>query len=157
MHLHRWRRAAASVSVTLGLAACAPPRPAPGHAASGPVRETIIAIERQAWEAWKRKDASFFRATLLPNATYVSATGLSTREEIAHQIETDACKVGGYVLRNEEVHSLSPDVAVLTLRAMSDVTCGDQAIHSDAWSSTLYVRDGESWRVSFHQETDAQR
>ena len=121
------------------------------------MRETIIAIERQAWEAWKRKDASFFRATLLPNAAYVSATGVSTREEIAHQIETDNCAVGGYVLRNEEVHSLSPDVALVTLRAMSDVTCGDQAIHSDAWSSTVYVRDGDSWRVSFHQETDAQR
>lgn len=157
MHLHRWRRAVASVSVTLGLAACAPPHPAPGRAASGPVRETIIAIERQAWEAWKRKDASFFRTTLLPNAAYVSATGVSTREEIAHQIETDTCKVGGYVLRNEEVHSLSPDVALLTLRAMSDVTCGDQMIHSDAWSSTVYVRDGDSWKVSFHQETDAQR
>jgi uncharacterized protein (TIGR02246 family) len=121
------------------------------------VRETIIAIERQAWEAWKRKDASFFRTTLLPNAAYVSATGVSTREDIAHQIETDTCKVGGYVLRNEEVHSLSPDVALLTLRAMSDVTCGDQAIHSDAWSSTVYVRDSDAWRVSFHQETDAQR
>ena len=157
MHVHRCRRAAASVSVMLSLAACAPPRPASGRAASGPVRETIIAIERQAWEAWKRKDASFFRTTLLPNAAYVSATGVNTREEIAHQIETDTCKVGGYVLRNEEVHSLSPDVALLTFRVMSDVTCGDQAIHSDAWSSTVYVRDGESWRVSFHQETDAQR
>ncbi len=121
------------------------------------MRDTIIAIERQAWEAWKRKDASFFRATLLPTAAYVSGTGVSTREEIAHQIETDTCKVDGYVLRNEEVHSLSPDVALLTLRAMSDVTCGDRSIHSDAWSSTVFVRDGDSWKVSFHQETDAQR
>lgn len=157
MHGHVWRQAAASISVTLGLAACAPPHPAPGRAASGPVRDTIIAIEHQAWEAWKRKDASFFRATLLPNAAYVSGTGVSTREEIARQIETDTCKVDGYVLRNEEVHSLSPDVALLTLRAMSDVTCGDRSIHSDAWSSTVYVRDGDSWKVSFHQETDAQR
>jgi len=157
MHFHGWRRAAGCVCVTLGLAACAPPRPAPGRAPSGPVRDTIIAIERQAWEAWKRKDASFFRTTLLPDAAYVSATGVSTREEIARQIETDTCKVGGYVLRNEEVHSLSADVALLTVRAMSDVTCGDQSIHSDAWSSTVYVRDGDSWKVSFHQETDAQR
>jgi uncharacterized protein (TIGR02246 family) len=147
----------ASIAVLLGLSACAPPHPAPGRAASGPVREEIIAIERQAWEAWKRKDASFFRNTLLPNAVYMSGTGVSTREDIAHGIETDNCKVGGYVLRNEEVHSVSPDVALLTLRAMSDVTCGDQAVHSDAWSTTLYVRSGDSWKVSFHQETDAQR
>jgi len=157
MRDHVWQRAVASIGVLVGLAACAPPRPAPGHAASGPVREEIIAIERQAWEAWKRKDAAFFRNLLLPNAVYVSATGLSTREDIAHGIETDNCKVGGYVLRNEEVHSISPDVALLTLRAMSDVMCGDQPVHSDAWSTTVYVRSGDTWKASFHQETDAQR
>ena len=157
MRFHRWQRAVVSISATLVLAMCSPPRPAPGRAASGPVREEIIAIERQAWEAWKRKDGAFFRATLLPNAAYVSGTGISTREEIAKGMETDTCKVDGYVLRNEEVHSLSPDVALLTYRAMSDVTCGDRLVHADAWSSTLYVRDADSWKVSFHQETDAQR
>ena len=157
MRDHVWQRAVTSIGVLVGLAACAPPRPAPGHAASGPVREEIIAIERQAWEAWKRKDAAFFRNLLLPNAVYVSATGLSTREDIAHGIETDNCKVGGYVLRNEEVRSISPDVALLTLRAMSDVMCGDQPVHSDAWSTTVYVRSGDTWKASFHQETDAQR
>lgn len=121
------------------------------------MRDAVIAVERQAWEAWKRKDGAFFRTTLLPNAAYVSGTGLGTREEIARGIETDTCKVDGYTLRNEEVHSVSPDVALLTYRAMSDVTCGDRAVHADAWSSTLYVRDGDSWKVSFHQETDAQR
>ena len=114
MRVHRWQRAVVSISATLVLAVCAPPRPAPGRAASGSVRDAIVAVERQAWEAWKRKDGAFFRTTLLPNAAYVSATGLSTREEIAKGMETDTCKVDGYVLRNEEVHSLSPDVALLT-------------------------------------------
>jgi hypothetical protein len=99
---------------------------------------------------------AFFFVLANPDAAYVSGTGVSTREEIAKGIETDTCKVDGYVLRNEQVHSLSSDVALLTYRAMSDVTCGDRAIHADAWSSTLYVRDGDSWKVSFHQETDAQ-
>jgi len=139
------------------LTACSPPRPANGKPASGPVRETIIALERSAWEAWKRKDASWFRNNLLPDAAYPSGTGVSSREEIARGIETDTCKVDGYVLRNEQVRSLSPDVALLTLRANSDVTCGDRSIHADAWSSTLFVRSGDSWKVAFHQETDAQR
>jgi Domain of unknown function (DUF4440) len=157
MRFHRWQRAVVSISAIPVLAMCSPPRPAPGRAASGPVREEIIAIERQAWEAWKRKDGAFFRSTLLPNAAYVSGTGLSTREEIAKGMETDTCKVDGYILRNQEVHSVSSEVALLTYRAMSDVTCGDRSVHADAWSSTLYVRDGDSWKVSFHQETDAQR
>jgi len=93
------------------------------------------------------------REVLVVDAGYLPS---STREDIAHGIETDNCKVGGYVLRNEEVHALSPDVALLTLRAMSDVMCGDQPVHSDAWSTTLYVRSGDTWKASFHQETDAQ-
>ena len=148
---------AASVCLAALLTACAAPAPKLGRPASGPLRETIIALERSAWDAWKRKDASFFRNTLLPNAAYVSATGVSSREEIAKGIETDTCKVDGFVLRNEEVRSLSPDVALLTLRAMSDVTCGTGSVHADAWSSTVFVRDGDSWKVAFHQETDAQR
>ena len=128
-----------------------------GRPASGPLRETLIALERSAWEAWKRKDASWFRNTLLPDAAYLSGTGVSSREEIARQIETDSCRVDGFTLRNQEVRSLSPDVALLTLRATSDVTCGDRPIHADAWSSTVFVRDGGGWKVAFHQETDAPR
>lgn len=157
MHLRGRQCSAGSICFVALLTACAAPSPKLGRPASGPLRETLIALERSAWEAWKRKDASFFRTTLLPDAAYVSGAGVSSREEIARQIETDTCKVDGYVLRNEEVRSLSPDVALLTLRAMSDVTCGTGSVHADAWSSTVFVRDGDSWKVVFHQETDAQR
>jgi uncharacterized protein (TIGR02246 family) len=157
MRLDRWQCRATSISFAALLTACAAPAPKLGRPASGPLRETLIALERSAWDAWKRKDASFFRNTLLPDAAYVSATGVSSREEIAKQIESDTCKVDGFVLRNAEVRSLSPDVALLTLRAMSDVTCGTGSVHADAWSSTVFVRDGDSWKVAFHQETDAQR
>ena len=153
----RWPRRAASIAASLAFLGCAPPRSEPGRPASGPVRETIIAIERGAWEAWQRKDASYFRNTLMPDAAYVSAVGVNNREEIAKQIETDACKVDGFTLRNEQVRSLSPDVALLTLRATSNVTCASGPVHSDVWSSTLFVRDGDAWRVAGHQETDAQR
>ena len=121
------------------------------------MREAVIAIERHAWEAWQHKDAAFFRNTLLPNAAYVSAAGVSSREDIAREVETFNCTVDGFILRNEDVRSISPDVALLTLRAMSDVTCNGQSVHADAWSTTLFVRAGDTWKVSFHQETDAQR
>ena len=153
----RWPRLTVLIAATIAISACAPPRPAPGRAASGPLRETIIEIERSAWDAWKRKDASFFRNNLLPDAAYVSAVGVNTREEIARQIETDDCKVEGFSLRSQQVRELSPDVALLTLRATSDVTCASGPVHSDVWSSTVFVRDGDSWKVGFHEETDAQR
>ena len=157
MKAHAWQRAVLSTLTTIALTACAPPKPASGRPASGPLRETLIGIERGAWEAWKRKDGGYFRDHLMPNAAYVSAVGLNSRDEIARQMDTDACKVDGYVLRNEDVRSISPDVALLTLRATSDVTCASGPVHSDAWSSTLFVRAGDSWKVAFHQETDAQR
>ena len=79
---------------------------------------------------------------------------MNTREEIARQVEGSTCTVDGFILRNEQVRSLSADVALLTLRAMSDMTCGSRSIHSEAWVSTVFVRDGAKWRISFHQETD---
>jgi len=155
MKCHRLQRWAVSTAVLGTVAGCAPPRLEIGRAASGPVREAVIAIEQKAWEAWKRKDGKFFRETLLADAAYVSGTGVSTREAIAREVESSTCTVDGFVLRNQEVHSLSPDVALLTLRVMSDVTCESRSIHSDAWSTTVFVRVGDTWNVSFHQETDA--
>ena len=157
MKRRRLQSWAASIAAIVLVVGCAPPRPELGRAASGPVRESIVALERSAWEAWKRKDGKFFRDNLLADAAYMSGTGLSTREAIARDIETSNCTVESYVLRNQEVRSLSPDVALLTLRATSDVTCDSKPIHSDAWSTSVFVRVGDTWKVSFHQETDAAR
>ena len=141
-------------SLSLVLITCAPPRNIVSGVASGPVREAVIAVERQAWEAFKNKDGAFYRRTLTADASYVSSGGVNTREEIAGIAERLSCKVDGYVLRNEQVHSMSANVALLTLRATSDLTCGTRSIHSDAWVSTVFVRDGGEWKISFHQETD---
>lgn len=144
-----------ALGVVLPLAiACNAPRATLGRTASGGLRETLVSIEREAWEAWKRKDAEFFRKTLLPNAAYVSAGGVNTRDELARQVESSSCRVEGYTLRSQEARSLSENVALLTLRATSDLTCGSRMIHSDAWVSTVFVHDGNEWRISFHQETD---
>jgi hypothetical protein len=78
------------------------------------------------------KDGAFFRETLLENAAYVSGTGVDTRENIARQVETNTCTVDGFILRNQEVRSLSPDVAVLTLRAMSAVWVSRRSGHLNA-------------------------
>ena len=143
-----------SVVTVAALVGCAPPRKVATGAASGPVRDAVIAIERQAWEAFKNKDGAFYRRTLTADASYVGTNGVSSREQIAGIAEGLACKVDGYVLRNEQVHSIAADVALLTLRATSDLTCGTRSIHSDAWVSTVFVRDGGEWKISFHQETD---
>ena len=144
----------ATATLAIGLLSCAPPRPVAGRVASGPVRESVVAVERQAWEAFKNKDGGFYRRTLTADASYVSSSGVSTREEIASIAERLTCKVDGYVLRNEQVHSISAEVALLTLRATSDLTCGTRSIHSDAWVSTVFVREDGDWKISFHQETD---
>lgn len=143
-----------AASLALAVTSCSPPRGVAGAAASGTVREAVIAIERQAWEAFKARDGAFYRRMLTTDASYVSSSGVNTREEIAGIAEHLSCTVDGYTLRNEQVHSISADVALLTLRATSDLTCGTRSIHSDAWVSTVFVRDGGDWKISFHQETD---
>ena len=141
-------------SLALGLISCAPPRPVAGAPATEQTREGVIALERQAWEAFKSKDGGFYRRTLTGDASYVGSSGVNTREEIARIAEGSPCKVDGYQLSNEHVNSISPTVALLTLRATSDLTCGTRSIHSDAWVSTVFVREGGDWKIAFHQESD---
>lgn len=149
------RRTTLLLGISLISYGCSAPRAAPGRPASGPLRETLVAMERQAWESWKTKNAEFYRRTLTDDAAYVGGTGVSTREQIARVVETTPCTVDGYSLSNEQAQAITSDVALLTLRAVSDLTCGTRQVHSDAWVSTVFVRAGDAWRISFHQETEA--
>jgi uncharacterized protein (TIGR02246 family) len=127
----------------------------PGAGADNSVREALIALEKQAWEAWKTKDAKFFQGYLTDDSINVRASGIVRKAEILKEYSSLTCEIRSYSLDNFDVVMLDPNTAILTVKANQDVTCGGQALPATVWAATVYVKRGGKWQSVFYQETPA--
>jgi ketosteroid isomerase-like protein len=120
--------------------------------AAAPTKETLLAMEKEAWEAWKNTDSKFFEGFL--SDRWVSF-GPNGREDKAANIKrlTDAkCEVKSYALSDEQMHMLGADVAVLSFKASQDATCAGTKIPANVWASSAYVREGDKWKALAYVE-----
>ena len=119
------------------------------------VRDTLIAIERDLWEAWKNKNTAPFERHLSADSIGVGMSGVENRAAILRGIGSHTCEVRSYSLDNFEVVMLNPNTAILTYKGTQDATCGGQVIPREVWASTVFVRRSGRWQAAFHQETPA--
>ncbi len=119
------------------------------------VKETLIALEKQAWEAWKNRDGKFFQSFLTEDGIGVSGSGVDNKATVVKDISGSNCEVRSYSLDNFEVVMLDPKTAILTFKANQDATCRGQAVPTMVWASSVYVKRGAKWLNAFHQETPA--
>ena len=134
----------------------APSQPAAAQGA-GDVKQTLIDLEKGAWEAWKKKDGNYFETFLTDDTVQVNAAGVARKAQIVKGIGSSDCEVRGYTTDGFDLVMLNPDTALLTFSATQDATCGGAAEPSPVWASTVFVRRGGKWLAAFHQETPAQR
>lgn len=114
----------------------------------------LLGIERSLWQAWKARDTTFYRRTLLPDAMYVSGGGVSSVNETIHQVVAFSCVVDSTVLDRPETRRTSATDAVLMVHASVTYHCGERSLHAAAWSSTGFTRRAGKWRIAFHQESE---
>jgi hypothetical protein len=145
------RRSLASL-VLLGLAG------APARAQDRPdiakLREELMALERQSWEALKARDRAAVRRALPDDAQQIFAGGgRYFKSEILNHMPD-------YRLDNYEIdpqyglRMISPDVAALLYRVTAEGAARlDRTISTKVLASSIYVRrDGKWWSV-LYQET----
>lgn len=133
-----------------------PSQPAAAQRA-GEVKQTLIDLEKGAWEAWKKKDAAYFESFLSDDTVQVGAGGVGRKAQIVKGIGESTCDVKSYTVGDIDVVMLNVDTAILTYSATQDATCGGAAEPSPVWASSVFVRRGGKWLAAFHQETPAQR
>lgn len=128
-----------------------------GHApAQSPtLTDSLLAIERAAWEAWKTRQPDFYRRTLIPESLYLSGLGAASRDETAALVTRIPCTVQGYELDQPRSLRLTEDSAILIAHTIARYTCNGKEIEAADWISTVFVRREGEWRIAFHQETKA--
>jgi len=114
----------------------------------------LIALEKQSWEAWQKRDGKFYENFLSDDHVEVGGSGRSTKKEVADFVGSPACVVKSYAVGDFEVTKFNESTALLTYRAEQDTTCHGKQVPSPVWVSSLYVKRGGKWLNALYQQTN---
>ena len=114
---------------------------------------TLVALERQSWEAWKNRDAAFFDRFLSDDHLEVGIGGVAGKAAVTASVGAPDCTVRSYALDSFRVTAISDSVAVLTYHASQDTVCNGKPVPSPAWVSSVYVYRDRRWLNVLYQQT----
>jgi hypothetical protein len=120
--------------------------------ATAPTKDALMALDRNAFEAWKNKDTKFWDTYISSRFAAVEPGGKIDKAEVLKHFAEDNCEVKSYSLSDDQMMPLGTDAALLTYKASADATCGGKQQPRDAWVATVFVREGDSWKPVFHGE-----
>lgn len=120
--------------------------------AAAPSKETLLASEKSAWEAWKNNDVKFFEDFMSDKWVSFGSAGREDKAANIKRMVDAKCAVKSFSLSDEQMHMLGSDVAVLSYKAKQDATCAGAKIPADVWVSAAYVREGEKWKALTYVE-----
>jgi hypothetical protein len=119
------------------------------------VEARLIALEKQAWEAWKKRNGVFFQSYLTDDAVGVRETGIVDKSQIVKAFSSGGCEVKSFSLDNFKLVMLEKKTVILIYKAMQDVTCNGKTMPAAVRASTVFVKRGGKWLAAFHQEIPA--
>jgi hypothetical protein len=121
------------------------------------LKESLIKLEKQSWEAWKKRDGKFYSDFLSDDHLEVGGGGIGNKAEIVAFVGSPVCVVNSYSVDNFTLTVFDAKMALLTYHAEQDTTCGGKPVPSPAWVSSLYVRRGKRWLNAFYQQTPTRK
>ncbi len=117
------------------------------------LKESLIKLERQSWEAWKKRDGKFFQGFLSDDHREVAVSGVGTKAQIVAFVGSPVCVVKSYSVDDFNLTVFDAHTALLTYHAEQNTECGGKPVPSPAWVGSLYVKRGDRWLNAFYQQT----
>src|SRR5205085_10705048 len=118
----------------------------------GALKEALVKLEKQSWEAWKNRDGKFFQDFLSDDHVEVGLNGLANKAEVVAFVGSPVCTVNSYKLDHFEMKLLDKNTALLTYWEAQD-TVGHNPVRSPCWVSSLYLKRGDRWVNVLYQQT----
>jgi hypothetical protein len=125
------------------------------------VRGQIMDLDRQVWEAAKRRDAASVRNLLADDALDVGENGIWDKERSAESISSlekhPNIELTAYSLSDWQFRRASGDVIVVAYKAsMTSTSNGQQLPRRVEYVSEVWVRRTNTWlNLLFHNTTEA--
>jgi hypothetical protein len=121
------------------------------------LKETLIQLEQQTWEAWKNRDGKFFQDNLSDDHVEIHGGGRTGKADVVAGVASPACTVKTYALDNFQLTVIGSDSALLSYHAAQDTTCGSYAVPSPVWVSSLWVKRDGRWANVLFQQTPTKK
>jgi ketosteroid isomerase-like protein len=122
------------------------------------VANQIIAREKASVEAWQRKDKAFWSDFLTDDATFFSSQSpyLDTEPKVnflpKFEQYAEMFKLNDVQMYNPHVQVYG-DTAILTYNNSISASMGGQPLNYTGKVTTVYVKQGNTWRVVHSHET----
>jgi hypothetical protein len=126
--------------------------------AAAPTADTLLALDKQANEAYFNGDAKFFEGTLSDKFVMLGPRGSRMDKAAATKmIAGIKCDIkDGWKIDEPRLATVDADTYVLSYRGTFDGTCTmngkTEKTPSPIRAATVWVRSGDKWHVAFHGE-----
>lgn len=117
------------------------------------LKETLVKLEKQSWEAWKTHDGKFFRDFLSDDHVEVGFGGVTNKATVVAGVASPICVVKSYAVDKFELTVYDANTALLTYHAEQETACNGHAVPSPVWVSSLYIKRGDRWLNALYQQT----
>lgn len=115
--------------------------------------ETLISMEREAWEVIKKKDWKAFDRLLTPDYVWIDDGGIIAGRTASVKYFTGT-DLAGYTMQEVKVTAFGPGVAFVTYSVTEQGSFQGQAIPAKPfYVGSGYVKRGGKWVNFFTQET----
>lgn len=124
--------------------------------AAAPTADALLAMDKQANEAYFKGDSAFFQGFLSDKAVGFGGGKAVGKDTIVKEIGTAKCDMKSFNLSEPSVVKIDNDDYVLIYKGTYDGTCteGGKPVPSPAnlRAATLYTRNGDKWQAVWHNE-----
>ena len=124
-----------------------------GNLEKNVLKDTLIKLEKQSWEAWKTRDGKFFQEFLAADHVEVGVGGTTDKATVVEGASSPGCVVRSYMVDKFQLTIFDSNTALLTYHAAQDTTCGGTVVPNPVWVSSLYVKRGKRWLNALYQQT----
>lgn len=124
--------------------------------ASAPTAESLLALDKQANEAYLKGDGKFFEGFLNDKFSMIEGGARIDKAAAVKTISGVKCDVKTWSLDEPKMSMIDPDTYVLSYKGTFDGTCTfdgkTEKLPSPIRAGTVWVRNGDKWQAVFHGE-----
>jgi Domain of unknown function (DUF4440) len=156
-------------AAAFALMACTPASNAPANsnasnantakpAAAAPTKEALLAMDKQANEAYLKGDSKFFEGFLSDKFVMYPGGHRTTKADAVKMIADVKCEMKSLSLDDPQMSMIDADTYVLSYKNTLDATCNDgpggkeMKAPSPVRAVTIWARNGDKWQAVFHGE-----
>jgi len=112
----------------------------------------IISLEKSGWEAWKNKNAEWFKINTTEEFLSINSEGISDKAQVIKSTPID-CDVKSFSFNNFKFVMLNENTVLLTYTVIQDAVCGGKKIAPRVRASVNYVKRNAKWLEALYMET----